>query len=272
MTTTEVLALFGTICDETTRRLAATTDWGGSGRRDGQYAVDLDLDAACLDALHGAGLAVLSEESGLTAPDRSTARGRDGGGADIDPTIGDVVVVDPLDGSTNAALGLPWCATALCLVRDGVPTVATVANLRTGDRSTAVAGEGARLNGRALRRLDRPPSAADDGAGPSLADAVVAVNARPPGDFRPRQYRALGATALDLCSIAHPTGLDGYVDFDVDRIAVWDYLAATLVVTESGGVVTDALGRDLVVLDHAARRRPVAARSPALLDQLLAAI
>ena len=53
------------------------------------------------------------------------------------------VVVDPLDGSTNASLGLPWCNTALCLVVDGVPEVAMVSNLVTGDRYTRSAAAGA---------------------------------------------------------------------------------------------------------------------------------
>ena len=39
-----------------------------------------------------------------------------------------------------------------------------------------------------------------------------------------------------------------------------------LVCQEAGAVVIDALGRDLVVLDHGARRTPVAAASQALLE------
>jgi myo-inositol-1(or 4)-monophosphatase len=54
-----------------------------------------------------------------------------------------------------------------------------------------------------------------------------------------------------------------------DAHGVWDYVGARLVVREAGGVVVDAHGRDLVVLDHRARRTPVAASSDALLDGLL---
>jgi fructose-1,6-bisphosphatase/inositol monophosphatase family enzyme len=63
---------------------------------------------------------------------------------------------------------------------------------------------------------------------------------------------------------------DGFVDMSPDAHGVWDYLGAVLVVREAGGVVVDAVGRDLVVLDHAARRTPVAATNAALLDQLVA--
>jgi len=243
-----VLTLFGSICDRTADLLSANEDWSASGERTGQYSLDVAIDAACLDMLHGAGFAVLSEESGLTGS-----------------TDGDVpehlVVVDPLDGSTNAALGLPWCATALCLVSNGVPTVAMVANLRTGTRYSAVLGAGAERDGQPIA------------VGPTsrLADAIIAVNARPTASFRPAQYRSMGATALDIASVAAVDGFDGSIDFDDDRIGVWDYLAAVMIVREAGGVAADALGRDLVTLDHDARRRPVTAGSQPLLDELLAA-
>jgi len=241
-----VLALFASICDRTAALLAANGDWSASGERDGQYTVDVDIDASCLDILHAAGFAVLSEESGWTG----TAAGEE-------PVH--VVVVDPLDGSTNAALGLPWCATALCLVSHGVPVVAMVANLRTGDRYSAIRGAGAHRNGRPIRV----------GTARVLADSVIAVNARPPGAFRPAQYRSMGATALDIVSVADERGFDGSIDFDDDRIGVWDYLAAATILAEAGGVVADVRGRDLITLDHDARRRPVAASSPELLAELL---
>jgi len=44
--------------------LSTNTDWGLSGQRATQYSVDLRADAAALEVLHGAGCAVMSEESG----------------------------------------------------------------------------------------------------------------------------------------------------------------------------------------------------------------
>jgi fructose-1,6-bisphosphatase/inositol monophosphatase family enzyme len=43
-----------------------------------------------------------------------------------------------------------------------------------------------------------------------------------------------------------------------------------LIVQEAGGVAAEVLGRELVVLDHAARRTPAVASTPRLLDALLA--
>lgn len=240
------LELFESICATTAAVLQSTTDWGESGQRPGQYLVDLDTDAACVVPLIAAGYSVLSEESGLQhPPDGPSRRG--------------TVVVDPLDGSTNASLGLPWCATSLCLVVDGRAVVSTVANLATGARYTARRGGGALLDGRPLQRAAAAP----------LDDAVIAISGLPSHHYGWRQFRAMGASALDICAVAEGS-FDGFVDMSVDAHGVWDYLGALLVVEEAGGVVVDALGRELTVLDHAARRTPVAATGEALLDQLLA--
>ena len=242
----DVLALFASICDGTTEVVAHTTDWGESGRRPGQYLVDLDVDAICVAPLIAAGYSVLSEESGLQHPGGgSSARG--------------VVVVDPLDGSTNASLGLPWFATSLCLVVDGRPEVSMVANLVTGVRYDAVRGAGARLDGRRLDVTDPV----------RLDDAVIAISGLPSHHYGWRQFRAMGASALDLCAVASGS-FDGFVDTSPDAHGVWDYVGAQLVVEEAGGVVADAFGRDLVVLEHDARRTPVAATSSPLLADLTA--
>jgi myo-inositol-1(or 4)-monophosphatase len=240
------LDLFASICDRTAEVVGANANWGASGQRAGQYAIDLDVDEVCVGPLLAAGFDVLSEESGLQQ------RGLELGI--------DVVVVDPLDGSTNASLGLPWCATALCLVSDGVPTVAMVSNLATGDRYTAVQDRGANRNGRPI--LVGPRA--------SLADSIVAVNGLPSAHWGWQQFRAMGAAALDIVAVARG-GFDGYVDTTTDSHGVWDYLASVLILEEAGGCAVDALGRDLTVLDHIERRTPIVASNSGLLDELIAA-
>lgn len=240
------LDLFASICDRTTEVIGANVDWGPSGRRVGQYAVDLDVDEVCVGPLLAAGFDVLSEESGLQR--------------NVERPGTDIVVVDPLDGSTNASLGLPWCATALCLVRDGVPTVAMVTNLATGDRYTAVKGRGANRNGRPI--LVGPRAV--------LPESIIAVNGLPATHWGWQQFRALGAAALDIAAVARG-GFDGYVDTTTDSHGVWDYLASVLILEEAGGCAVDAGGRDLTVLDHDARRTPIAASSDELLSELVAA-
>lgn len=240
------LDLFASISDRAAETIAANDDWGASGRRDGQYAVDLDVDDVCVEPLLAAGFDVLSEESGFQM---CTEEAGDS-----------VVVVDPLDGSTNASLGLPWCATALCLVRRGVPTVAMVTNLATGDRYTAVKARGANRNGVPILV----------GAAAPLAESIIAINGLPAAHWGWQQFRTMGAAALDIAAVARG-GFDGYVDATVDSHGVWDYLASVLILEEAGGVAVDLHGRDLVVLEHDARRTPVAASNVDLLATLLTA-
>ena len=245
----DVLELFSSICDETARILARNADWGPSGFRDGQYAVDLAIDAACIPPLLEAGFAVLSEESGITWPD----------GAERDPETGTIVVVDPLDGSTNASIGLPWCNTALCLVRDGVPDVAMVTNLVTGERFHAVRGGGAFRSGERISVAAPVP----------IGEAMVAINGLPGHHWGWRQFRTMGSGELDVCSVAMGR-FDAYIDATPRGSAgVWDYIAGALVVEEAGGVMADVFGRDLVVLDHDARRAPAAASHRGLLDEII---
>ena len=235
------LSLFHDVADAVQAQLRVTTQWGASGIRDGQYAVDVVTDDVAVALLHDAGYAVLSEESGITGPS----------GADM-------VVIDPLDGSTNASRGVPWFATALCLVDASGPAVALVANQASGVRFSAVRGEGA------WRGPDRLAASGCTDVGA----AIVGISGRPDADYGWAQFRALGASALDLSLVAAGT-LDGFVDMSHHAHGVWDYLAATLICQEAGAVVVDALGRDLTVLDHAARRTPVAAATPELLAALL---
>ncbi len=250
------LELFEALVDELVERLQGHDDWGPSGLRRSQYSHDVVADEAMLGGLHRAGFSVLSEESGLT-----------GNGSVM-------VVVDPVDGSTNAALGLPWFAASLCAVDETGPWVAVVANLASGERYRAVRGRGfQRVSGVAegagtggvVDRLARP------GLGPSscrdLGDAVIGLSGLAPAYGGWRQFRVYGAAALDLCAVAVGR-LDGYVD--VNRAhGAWDYMGAYLVCSEAGVAMVDSGGEELVVLDHDARRGPIAAATPELLEQLV---
>jgi fructose-1,6-bisphosphatase/inositol monophosphatase family enzyme len=239
----ELLAVLHDAATAVRAALDAVPDWGLSGAIAGQHHSDLAADAAALDVLHAAGLAVLSEESGRT-----------GGPADV------VVVLDPLDGSTNAHRGIPWFATSLCAVDAAGPRAAVVVDQARGTRFDAVRGGGA--------RRDREPIRAS--ACSDMRDAVVGLSGLPATSFGWRQYRALGAAALDLCAVACGV-LDAYVDCSVDAHGSWDYLGGALVCQEAGALVGDAFGRDLAVVDHGARRTPIAAATPALYAQVEAA-
>lgn len=237
----DVLAVLHDAVDAIAAALGDLEDWGLAGTRAGQHLSDLRADAVAVDLLLRAGFGVLSEESGLHHPDRAIT-----------------VVLDPLDGSTNAHRGVPWFAVSACAVDADGPLASVVFDLAHGRRYEAGRGSGARRDGTPIG----PSSTVD------VAEAVVGLSGLPPADLGWAQFRALGAAALDLCAVADGT-LDGYVDCSTDAHGAWDYLGGLLVCREAGAQVVDARGRDLVVLDHAARRTPVAAATPALLDELV---
>jgi fructose-1,6-bisphosphatase/inositol monophosphatase family enzyme len=237
------LELLHEVADAVGTALRRNRDLGPSGRRSGQYALDLVADSAALPLLRTAGFSVLSEESGFEPG-----------------PLGEVVVIDPVDGSTNASRGVPWYATSLCVVDGEGPLVALVVNQATGERFLAERGGGAWCGDEPMR-----PSTCT-----RLSEAVVGVNGLPPAHYGWAQFRALGAAALDLCAVAAGV-LDGYVDADTEAHGVWDYLGGLLICAEAGASVADAGGRDLVVLDHAARRTPIAAATEPLLSELVAA-
>ena len=223
--------------------LEGLENWGPAGRRPGQYHSDLAADEAALPVLDRAGVGVLSEESGLHHPERTI-----------------LVALDPVDGSTNAARRLPWFATSMCALDGNGPLAAVVVNQATGERFEAVRGGGARLDGRPLS-----PSRCS-----TLGTSVLGISGWPGRHLGWRQMRSLGAVALDMCAVAAGR-LDGYVDCSNDAHGPWDYLGGLLVCLEAGAVVSDARGRDLVARAHEDRRTPVAAGTPELLAQLLAA-
>jgi myo-inositol-1(or 4)-monophosphatase len=218
------------------------------GDRPGQYRLDLSADGAVRDVLDAAGVGVLSEESGQSGGDLPV-----------------VVVVDPIDGSTNASRQIPWYACSLCAVDPEGPWVALVVNLATGVQYGAVRGGGA-------HRIEPggEPERIHTAETSSLADSLVLLNGHPPAHLGWRQYRSLGATALDICAVADGSA-DATIDCTRDALGPWDYMAAMLVLTEAGGAIRDTWGRELVVLDHSARRTPVSSAGPALLEQALAA-
>ena len=238
----DLLALFAAAADA---QLAIVEPLRGPERRartdvPGQYALDLVADAAVLDVLLPAGVAIVSEESGRSGP----------------PDASVTVVVDPVDGSTNCSRRIPYWAISLCALDAEGPLAAFVANQVTGERFTAVRGGGAWADGEAIE-----PSAAT-----RIADSMLAVGSLPDRHLGWKQFRAMGSCALALCDVAAGR-FDGYFGHGVGE-APWDYLGAWLICTEADASMIDARGRDLATTDPDARRDLIAAGTPELLAQL----
>jgi myo-inositol-1(or 4)-monophosphatase len=218
-------------------------DWGLAETLPGQHHSDLLADRVAIEVLEGAGLSVLSEESGLHARAGSL-----------------LAVLDPLDGSTNAAQGIPWYATSICVLDEEGPLVALVRNQALDTSYEASRGSGAYRDGERI---------ATSGCA-VLEDAVVGLAGYPPAHLGWRQYRALGAAALDLCLVAEGT-LDAYLDASQSAHGPWDYLGGLLVCAEAGATLDERDGLDLVVRTHGPRRSPLVGATAALTAELAAA-
>jgi myo-inositol-1(or 4)-monophosphatase len=245
--TDALITLFDEAAAAHRRALAPLTDEDRKVRTDvpGQYALDVAVDAAVLEVLHAVDVAVVSEESGWSG----------------NRTAAVTVVVDPVDGSTNCARGIPYWGISVCALDAEGPLCALVTNTPTGERVVAVRGEGAWRDGVRLA-----PSAVE-----RVEDAVVAISGMPARVLAWKQFRAMGSAALSLCDVASGR-LDGMIDSLADRHGPWDYLGGWLVCTEAGAAVRDVHHRPLAVPDPESRRQLIAGATPALVEALVAAV
>jgi myo-inositol-1(or 4)-monophosphatase len=152
--------------------------------------------------------------------------------------------VDPLDGTTNYAHGIPHFAVTVGVADAAGLAAGAVLDPLRGELYTAARGEGAFLGGARLRVSGCA----------SLRDALLVtgfaydshVNAeyalRVFGDFtaRSQSIRRLGSAALDLAYVAAGR-FDGFWE---ERLKPWDIAAGILMVREAGGLVTDLKGAD----------------------------
>jgi myo-inositol-1(or 4)-monophosphatase len=239
----DLFALFDSVATACAAAVRATSDRHQKGIRPSQYGLDLNADDAALVLLDAAGVGVLSEESGIRRPESSV-----------------MVIIDPVDGSTNASRNLPWYATSLCALDAEGPRLSLVRNLATDTTYRAVRGGGA--------TRDYEPIAPAETT--TINDAVISLSGYPPVHLGWRQFRTMGAVALDLCAVADGT-FDGFLDCSFDAHGIWDYAGAALVCSEAGALAADARGRDLWVRNHAMRRTPVAGATQDLFDALMVA-
>ncbi len=152
-------------------------------------------------------------------------------------------VVDPLDGTTNYAQGLPIFAVSIALQHRGQSVVGVVYAPMTDQLYTAVIGEGAHLNGHPITVASKE----------KLCECVLATgfpydsashpdnNANYASHLIPklRGLRRMGAAAYDLAQVASGT-LDGYWELG---LSPWDVAAGSLLVTEAGGVIQPWSGK-----------------------------
>jgi myo-inositol-1(or 4)-monophosphatase len=212
-----------------------------------------DVVFAELETLHQAGarFTAISEERGVV----------DFGSPDV------LVVIDPIDGSTNAKRGLPHFALSVA-VADG-PTMADVyfafvQDFGPEEEWVAWRGEGATLDG---RRLDcslverRTGDGKLEVLGVESADPRWVVQSADALAETAHRLRAIGAIAVSLCQVA-AARFDAMAS--LKRCRAVDAAAAQLIVRESGGHVAFIAYDDPLAapLDLEPRSPVIAARTP----------
>lgn len=146
-------------------------------------------------------------------------------------------VVDPLDGTTNFASGLPVFSVSISLERNGEAVVGVVYAPYLGECFCAVRGAGAWFNGSRIRCSAKT----------ELSKAVLATgmpydrNDNPDNNLaeigrmalRVRGIRRMGSAAVDLCYTAAGF-FDAYWEININR---WDISAGQLIAKEAGAVI-----------------------------------
>ena len=170
--------------------------------------------------------------------------------------------IDPLDGTSNFSIGVPYYAVSVALLRNYAVEMAVVYDPSRRECFAAIRGQGAWLNGQRLARraLTTPLS-----QGMALIDLkrlppelVARLAAKPPY----KSQRSFGAVALDWCWLAAGrchVYLHG-------QQKLWDYAAGHLILQEAGGSALTLEGEP-VFAPTLQPRSSAAALDPAVFSQ-----
>ncbi len=178
-------------------------------------------------------------------------------------TIERVWIVDPIDGTRGFVEGKSEWSICAALVQNGEVIIAAIYNPATDELFDAARGDGARLNGEAIAVTDRS----------NLEGASFLGSA---GLYRPSRWkqpwphihvRWVSSIAYRMALIAA-----GRADatMSLGTYADWDLAAATLIVEEAGGRVSDAGGATLRFNQAVPYHAGMVAAGPSIHAQIIA--
>ncbi len=225
----------------------------------GDMATELDIkvEEAIIRVIDNLvpGSMIVSEESGVVGKRDSKV----------------LVLVDPVDGSTNASRGIPFCSSAVAVVegrRFDEVVAAGVVDLVRGELIYGEKGGGVEVGGKAVTdALPETPRGrvcvginagiTDSRYGPAYQRLLTGV----------RHPRTMGSAALETAYVALGR-LDAYVE-PIPRLRAFDCVPSLFIVAEAGGVIRP-LNMELSQIDLAEplRLSYVAARTPHLASWL----
>jgi len=228
---------------------------GGQHKADGSLVTEADLVmqrqlATALQA-HWPDFAVLGEE--MNEAEQQAALQRSSSG---------VWCIDPLDGTSNFAVGMPYYAVSVALVKNNAPEMAVVYDPSRKECFAAIRGQGAWLNDQRLEKCAPDTPLAQGVALIDLKRLPRALAARLAAAPPYKSQRSFGAVALDWCWLAAGrchVYLHG-------QQKLWDYAAGCLILHEAGGR-SATLDGESVFAPSLAPRSAAAALNPEIFDQ-----
>lgn len=171
-------------------------------------------------------------------------------------------ILDPVDGTSNFASGIPVFTVSLALVAQGEIVMGLVYDPSRDEMFAARYGMGAELNGvpftahTAKKQLKQCIG---------LIDFKRLTNELSMKIIKGNPYasqRSIGSVALDWCWIAYGRGQL----YCHGAQNIWDYAAGYLILNEAGGA-SCTLNGDKVFVTEVVKRSAVAATTPNLLNQ-----
>lgn len=201
------------------RRVAATR------KPDGSFLTEADL--AAQRALQGllptvVDCPVLGEEMERAEQERLWRQHQDA-----------LWVVDPIDGTTNFAHGLPFFSVSAALLRDGRVVLGATLLPVLGECYAATLGGGAFLNGQPLQAASSTAELSAAVAAVEMKRLSAPLAARIAAGQPFHSLRNVGAGTLDWCWLA--AGRFDLVLHGGQKL--WDYAAGALIAREAGCVV-----------------------------------
>jgi myo-inositol-1(or 4)-monophosphatase len=196
--------------------------------------------------------------------------GEECGQVEISKNPNGFIIMDAVDGSTNAVRGIPFSCCSLAFATSnklGSVTDAVIIDLYTGDIYSASKGKGAFLNGKPIMVHKEKPlyfvvGLDISGSSPDSIQRLLPIISAS------NHIRHFGAVALELAIFARGL-VDLFVDIR-DKLRVTDVAAGYLIAMEAGGLVVDKNGKFLDSdLSYDARISFIAAANQEILNETL---
>lgn len=147
-------------------------------------------------------------------------------------------IIDPIDGTSNFSADLKFSAISIACRYNQKIIAGIVYNPFTSMLYHAVEGWGAYCNNQEIKVSEAPienQMILTDAFGIILPDKKAIIEKIQEYAIKSKGLRVLGSASLEICLVA--SGQAGM--YYTDRLKLWDYAAAMLILQEAGGIVLD---------------------------------